>query len=189
MIINVRGTHGSGKSTLARNIMSHYEDRHEIFGGRSPIAYVCTSDSLQSLYVAGNYSDGVGGGCDHLKTMKDIFEPMGKVVQRGLNVLFEGILAQHSMPRMQELRDLTEDIYVVVLSTSVEQCAESVRERRLRKGNTKPLNTSNLEKEFRSVQSAARRLRGEGFSVHDLSRDEALAFALGMLEKEPSCAE
>jgi hypothetical protein len=117
--------------------------------------------------------------------MDDIYMPVEEWSSTS-DVVFEGILAQHSARRLRALTDHA-DVHVVLLSTSLEVCVTSVEARRAARGNHKPLDPANLTKEYHSVISATRKLSAFGVSVHELNREDAIKFVLETLEVEP-CA-
>jgi len=175
MIINLRGTHGSGKSTIVRKVMEKGEFQpHFVEGRKRPLAYY---DHLKTLFIPGHYEKDCGG-CDTILEVEHVFDIVKNAAGQGWSVLFEGILAQHSAPRLIEVAKLFPPVIVIILTTPLEACVKSVLERRAASGNDKPLNQDNIRREFRSVESAARRLRGEGLDVRSLSRNEAFDLCL-----------
>lgn len=195
MIINVRGTHGSGKSTLVRAIMEQHYDSSEVIRTSSTgmaHSYLCRSEKYVDLVVHGNYAPGVGGGCDHLKTGTNIFDPLLEMVARRQNVLYEGVVAQHSVPKLLDMRVLDQDVHVIALTTPIDVCYESVVERKRRRGDFSIPSRVNIEKESQAVASAIKRLRKLGVTVYERDRQEALDLVLSLLSKNrevPKCVE
>jgi hypothetical protein len=93
----------------------------------------------------------------------------------GVNVLFEGILAQHSTGRLVELIKSTTDVdyKIVVLSTSLEECIASVKKRRDDRGVVGDFDPRNVTREYKSVLSSTRRLEHDGVRVLRLDRESA----------------
>lgn len=186
-ILQIRGTHGSGKSTLVRSVMDEHFSMTPIYveGRKRPLKYHGSHRfwvGPPSLVVPGSYENATGG-CDTISEIAVIFDVVKEAARTGCNVLFEGILAQHSAGRVVELRDLGHELVVVVLDTSLEECIASVRQRRAERGDERPFSTDNVEKEWKGVQSAARTLKGRGVDVRHLNRADARVFAVEFLTK------
>lgn len=174
MIINVRGTHGSGKTTLVRKIMAMYKYREPIYGttdrGKQKIlGYVCRDKKAphactRVLFVAGHY-ESVTGGCDTIPKVAKVYELVRRFADLGYDVLFEGILAQHSTPNIKALHDDDYRMRVLVLDVSRKKAIRSVLKRRAQRGNLRPFDPRNVRKEHASVRSAASRLTDYGVRV------------------------
>lgn len=181
MVVNIRGTHGSGKSTLIFSLLSLMQVKEPLYrvGRRRPFGYNCSYQGT-AIWVPGSYETPTGG-CDTISRVEDMFSSIRAALANGERVLFEGILAQHSTGRLLELKQHTNQLIVIVLATPLEQCIASVRERRAERGDDRPFDPKNVEKEYRSVISSTKRLRAEGVQVETLDRDAALARALELL--------
>lgn len=185
MIINVRGANGSGKSTVVRRVMEAFQVRDPIhtLGRSRPLGYVCGSvdSSSPRVFVPGSYETPTGG-CDTISQIQVIYDLVKTYADvAGINVLFEGILAQHSATRLREVASKHET-FAVVLTTPLSTCVESVRARRLERGDDRPFDPKNVEKEYKSVLSSTRALRAAGgLTIVEASRDEALAFCIEKL--------
>lgn len=148
MIINIRGTSGSGKSTLVRSIRSLYlgatlKFREE--GRKQPIGYVCNralawdgSSTGRPLGLVGHYETDCGG-CDTIAIMDKIFQLAMQAHQKGLDVIFEGLLISADVNRTVELwkyafdsdNSKNEDqLHVIALDVPIEECLDSVNARR-----------------------------------------------------------
>lgn len=186
MIIQVRGANGSGKSTLVRRVLDGYSIKLETMrpsrGGRPPrpLYYSCVDPHREPVTILGSYLNPTGG-CDTIPDVETVFALADTLGEGGANVLFEGILAQHSATRVLSLRDHGHDVRLIALTTPLEECVASVRKRREERGDDRPLDPTNVEKEWRGVQSAARRLRGDGVSVEHLDREAAYARVIELL--------
>lgn len=163
MIINLRGTHGSGKTTLVRKVMAQFRKCRPVFieGRRHPIGYVCD----KRVFVVGHYEGDASGGCDTVPKVDLMFDMIRKYADRGYHVLFEGILAQHSATRILELRDEGYRVRIVQLNIPIKRAIRSVKDRRRRRGNAKPLDPTNVIREARTITTSARRLRDEGIRL------------------------
>jgi hypothetical protein len=184
VIIQIRGTHGSGKSTLVRTILLEYIALgsgvpFHAEGRKRPVGYRCEAPGRKPLWIMGSYETPTGG-CDTIPDMEMMYSIIKRQASAGYNVLFEGILAQHSAPRILDLKK-DHQVQLIVLTTPVAQCIDGVNQRREERGSKKPLDPSNLEREARSVLSSMKRLRGEGVSVLELSRDAAFYHVKSLL--------
>lgn len=182
MIINIRGTHGSGKSTLVRRVKEMYGDGavpQMLQGRKQPFGYMCRAPGLEQLYIPGHYV-GPCGGCDSISSIESIFGSVITAAESGVAVLFEGIVAQHSATRLLDLH-MVHPVKVIALSTTLEECIESVVARRVARGQTDEFDPKNVAKEFRSVLSSSRRLTNDGLPVEFMSREEAFNFVHGKI--------
>jgi len=189
VIVNVRGTHGAGKSVLVRRVKDLYTTvvPHFEEGRKQPTRYACSGGGMLPLTVIGHYET-PAGGCDSIKTMDKIYDPILVAASAGENVLFEGIVAQNSIYRLLAVHAIS-PVDVVVLTTPLEVAIDAVEDRRIARGNYDPLNPDNTIREFKSVLSSSRRLREEfGVRVHELDRESAFQWVVATM-KEPACAE
>lgn len=188
MIINIRGANGAGKTTVVRRVMESYSVSTPKFvdGRNRPIGYVCDGPDrhagahLQRLFVPGSYENPTGG-CDTIREIETIFDLVRTYADAGMSVLFEGIIAQHSKTRLNDLWRAHRDLVVIVLDTSREACVQAVRDRRVAKGDDRPLDPSNVEKEYRGVHSGKNALRSLGMRVEELDRENAVARCVELL--------
>jgi hypothetical protein len=186
MIIHIRGTHGSGKSTLVRKIMETYKVRKPVRreGRKQPIGYILKRKGHRDLFVVGHYESACGGG-DTVPKVDDVYRLVRKHAQAyDRHVIFEGILAQHSMPRLLDLANepgFARRLRVVILNTSIKKSIKSVKKRRRARGDTRSLNPSNIIKEQRGVDLSRIRLKTAGIKVKTLSRSDALTYITSLL--------
>jgi hypothetical protein len=189
MIINVRGTHGSGKTELVRRVMQHYKVCVPIYieGRKTPIGYVCRDRraphlSKHVVFVAGSYDGAVSGGCDTISKVDLMYKMIRRYAKLGYDVLFEGILAQHSTPNIVRLMK-RDDVCVVMIKVPIKKAIRGVEARRKARGDARPLNPDNLIKEARYTELAARRLRDQGAKVFFCkTRKRALQRTLTLLD-------
>lgn len=219
MIINVRGTHGSGKSHLVRSIRDLYDDVQPqlVENRKTPQGYWCRSTQYAPIYIAGSYENECGG-CDLLTNsgnlgLVGLFE-MLTTVAANWSIVFEGIVAQHSLGRLLELHR-QHTVSVVALSTPLKLCVESVTARRAQRGAVdKERNLSEFQsykshsarlaavgapiswisltvsREFRGVESGLESMKKtyDAPVVHKLSREEAFIWCRDKLRVQ-TCAE
>jgi thymidylate kinase len=181
MIVNIRGTHGSGKSTLVRKILdsSSEWDRVYVFDRKRPFGYLHNEGKL---WVLGHYElEGGCGGCDTIPIVDDMFDSIKAQSAVGLNVLYEGILAQHGVPRVIELHKLYPTT-VIILTTPEQECIDAVNARRAQKGKGPLDPPDSITGEFRSVLSAGKKLLAAGVDVRYHSREEALRVTKELLK-------
>lgn len=199
MIIHVRGNHGSGKSTLIRKVIAYFTDdpscegrdeRGRLVTGmkikpiyrprrKQPIAY---SIGKKFLAVLGHYEGKDGGGTDSIPNMTVIYDLAKKYAKTHRFVLFEGIISQHSVPRMLELHE-RHKVRIVYLAVPLKKAIKSVKRRRRKRGETKPFNPKNTIDEQRRVDNNTARLEAAGVKVKRKSRADALAYVISLLEK------
>lgn len=179
MIIQVRGTSGSGKSTIVKNVMALYRNVRPVMrtGRKRPIAYRC-GVKPEELTIIGHYETKCGG-CDTISTPGQsypiIFELIRRNATDGRNVLFEGLLISGDVKWSSKLNDL--DFRIIELTTSLEECLDSVNTRRklrLEEDYT-PVNPLNTETKHKLIQRSCEKLNKEfGIPVERLGREAAM---------------
>jgi hypothetical protein len=170
MVINIRGTHGSGKSTIARKIMTRYQVSAVYTADRTrPFGYRCVAENKTPLYVPGHYETDCGG-CDTIMAVEVAFASIRAKVEEGFNVLYEGILAQHSAPRVLALKDF--GLTVICLDVPTELCIEAVNERRRLRGKAPLADPGSILKEAGSVKSSSKKLKAAGVDLLWLDRQQ-----------------
>lgn len=186
MIINVRGTHGSGKTELVRRVMKRYRTHKPIHvdGRRLPIGYVCRgSENGRALFVPGHYNPGtLTGGCDTIKDVKTMFRLIRRYAEKDCDVIFEGILAQHSTPNIVKLHADGFDVRVVILNLPIKRSIRGIYARRHANKNYEPLDETNARKEAVDCLTAGAKCRDGGVRVvRKTSRKSALRYTLKLL--------
>lgn len=179
MIINIRGTSGSGKSTLVRGVISKATSKARFMrpGRKQPLGYVLGFDGATSLFIPGHYETACGG-CDTINGLDDIYGLVQEAADLGNNVLFEGLIVCSDYKRLVRLKEEGYPVRVIGLTTPIDLCVDSVRQRRLARGNEKELNPKNTEAKHKTNVSVLRRFEEAGVAVSYLSRDDALALTL-----------
>lgn len=180
MIVNIRGTHGSGKSTIARKIRDRYSTVIPTMmpWRKRPFGYTCKQPDLPDIWIPGHY-DTPCGGCDSIGAVADMFAAIDEHANGGEFVLFEGILAQHSVPRVLGIKD--HNVHVICLDIPVDDCKAAVDSRRAEKGKPPLAHYHSIEHESRSLRSSAKRLTEAGIAVYWLNREAAEKKALELL--------
>lgn len=166
MILDVRGTHGSGKSTVATHF-TRMAGAQAVIGacltesGRAKkpkehvLGYRVPLPENKHLFVLGNYKNQCGG-CDGIPTQEEITARVLHGMETHDHVLLEGILISHTFDRWNRFAQ-GKDWRFLFLNTSLNECIRRVELRRERAGNEKPLNPSNVIKDWHRV----RKLHGE----------------------------
>lgn len=181
-IVNIRGANGAGKSTLVKKILGMLVDQTAVDapGRKRPIAYTGKNRDGCPIAILGAYETPTGG-CDTIGDIETIFMLVDMYAQKGMHVLFEGIVAQHSATRLLEI-NAKWPVDVIVLRTTQDDCVASVRARRAARGATvEEFDPKNVIKEFKSVVSSTKRLKGDGVRIHELDRDVAFEWTKSFL--------
>jgi hypothetical protein len=188
IFIQIRGNHGAGKTHMVRTIRARYDSLTAIYvkGRNLPIGYICRLKNHRKLFVAGSYEHPVSGGCDNINSVAQIFAPIRKYAKRGYDVLAEGIVQQHSTPNLLMLHERYK-VRSLVINIPLEKAIRSVAKRRAGRGETKVMNTTNIENEQRVwIERGTERLRALGIHITVFhTRRDALHRALTFLRLEP----
>lgn len=193
MIVTIRGTSGSGKSTLARRIMEHYPYGEPAWTARrrNPLYYEMRRVDIESnhqlgrtLRVLGHYATPAGGG-DTLDGLNQISELVQDAHDWGHDVLYEGLVVSSDFLRVEAMHRSDLPVAVIGLSTSLEECLDSVRARRAEKGNDAELNPKATEDKHRAVELMMTRFQKAGVPTFVLDREAAYLKVCELLELEP----
>jgi hypothetical protein len=129
VIVLILGTNGSGKSTLVRNVLDSCEYRTPLHreGRVRPFGYMVRRRRPDKpFFVLGHYEI-ANGGLDTMST--DEAFGLAERYARQTKILLEGNRAA-SVGRLSPLtRMFPGRLHVVRLTTPVEQCVQSVRDR------------------------------------------------------------
>ena len=175
MIISLRGTNGSGKSTLVRALMNEYYQKIEISleGRRKPIGYRLTALDKPELFIPGHYEI-ANGGIDTLRDLDVAYEMIWHSAVMKRHVVYEGKNMTDGTARF--MRFPRELAVVIVINHPVEDCIASVRARGHR------IKEKTIEYIARKVMIDAEKFQENGFTVHYLSRELALAKCKSILK-------
>lgn len=196
MIIMLRGNHGSGKSTVVRNLIIQHLFATPIFGSlgmKVPEAYCCYRTSRANsapIYILGPYQTWATCGFDYITKLgvaraEEILE---KYRQRTLNdghIIFESIMTsvrilEPSIGRW--IKANRRDVLIVTLTTSLEECARSIEERKTRSTMGTKWNSKHLEAQQRMFERVTQQYKELGFRQEYVSRDNAPEKILGWLK-------
>ena len=176
MILNIRGTHGSGKSWVVHQLLEM---------GHAPIlldnAVLGYHIPRLGLAIVGRYSN-VCGGCDGIKSADEVVARVQQFSQEYKHVVFEGILVSHTFGRYSQLDAELPDFWFLFLNTPLATCISRVKARRLAKGNHKPLNPTNVIKDWHNVWKGVRaKCEEAGHNVKVLDWRDPMPTILEML--------
>lgn len=154
-VIDIRGTHGSGKSTIAHNLIRVFGCK-EVLEDNKIIGYMSED---KRLGVVGPYNR-VCGGCDGVRDAAEIERRLGWFSARCTHVVMEGILVAHTFKRYSLLaHQYTDSGYgykFLFLDTPLKNCIARVLSRRIKSGNTKPFNSTNLVRDWGGIWNRVR---------------------------------
>ncbi|MCK9568815.1 hypothetical protein M0R72_07740 [Candidatus Pacearchaeota archaeon] len=150
-VLDIRGTHGSGKSWVVHQLLHTYSNQEIIEGGKPIGIYLPKVDAA----VVGLYNR-TCGGCDGISTADEVVRRVRLFAKKYRWVILEGILVAHTFQRYSLLAKEIPNYTFAFLDTPMNVCVKRVRERRLAKGNTKPLNLKNICKDWHSIWERVR---------------------------------
>jgi len=143
-IVKLMGTCGSGKTTIARRFLEESKEVKEVRrDGRKPEAYLCDMGWEFPLWILGPYTT-VCGGLDALDsdTCVNLIAHYGA---SGYNVFYESMIASGFYGRMGKVSEQWGDDHIFAfMTTPIEECIRRTQERRLARGDTRPLNPVNI---------------------------------------------
>ena len=159
MIINIRGTSGSGKSTIVYNLMKKYKTTN-VMNKDGKIEATKIFAPYGDIYAIGKYTTPCGG-CDGVPTQNGVCRLIGFYSKHG-HVIFEGLIVTGCYARYRDLLPTLGMYCMCFLNTPLRTCISRVKKRRLKKGNTKPLNTFNTEQKYHQNKRVIERAEEDG---------------------------
>jgi energy-coupling factor transporter ATP-binding protein EcfA2 len=181
MIINYRGTSGSGKSHLIHTIKGLYPrvEPQKVIWRDNPIGYVCyPDDGRPSLYLVGHYET-TCGGCDTIDTIENVYKYVHRALDKGYDVLYEGLVLQSDTNRCIALKD--KDLHVIFLDVHIDVCLDAVQSRRSERGDDRAFSPKNTIVKSTSFTAQKRKFTAAGVQFYEMTRDEALYFSMQKL--------
>lgn len=152
MIVNIRGTSGSGKTTAVRNVLNSGGAKTTVRerNSRVVIGYILERRFSRPTFIMGPYEGTGSGGCDSFRDLSKVFSEVQYWHDHGFHIIFEGLLISRSKGRMIDLWNAIgpSNLHLLHLQTSLEDCLEGIRQRRMRRGNMKPVNRERTEETF-----------------------------------------
>lgn len=172
-ILNIRGTHGSGKSWIVHQLLKQPHEEVGEFGYWIP-EWDCG--------IIGRYSN-VCGGCDQIKSANEVVSRVNYFARTFKHVVFEGILVSHTFKRYANLAGELYDFWFLFLDTPLEVCLSRVQARRLERGNEKPLDPTNVIKDWHCVwERVQQKCRDQQLNVMVLNWQNPIPQILEMLK-------
>lgn len=164
-IISLRSTNGGGKSTIVCGLIAGAEKVVPIYGvlgPKSPEAYQLSLKGVSKpTYILGPYITPVGG-CDRLIPYDLILDLLAKYAPKG-HVVFEGVIVSSSYGRVGRFMEgYGQEAVMAFLDTSLEQCIENVKKRRMAKGDEREFNPKNLTSKYQQIQGSKPKMIAEG---------------------------
>lgn len=149
-------------------------------GRELPLWYrVKDSELRRPAALLGHYENPTGG-CDTIKPLEKAFELVYALGEEH-NVLYEGLFCMNHT-RGAELAETFGDAMVVLqLTTSLEQCMQSINDRRAARGVGALENKKNTEGNYRRCQRYCSTMHDAGARVIKVSRKDALDALLDLL--------
>lgn len=131
--VQVHGASGSGKTTLVKALMAtpEWQPTRDVASDfqKRPIAQVLCNAPIRPLLLVGHYYVGCGGA-DTLKHRELPYRIAREALDRGYDVLLEGIFVSLELHRVVDLQNDGYDRHNVFLDVPMEVCEESVQLRR-----------------------------------------------------------
>lgn len=166
MILNIRGTNGTGKSHLVRQLMADltreqgepFEPRH-VAGRKRPLYYSLSRGQIHpDVVVLGHYETDCGG-CDTISRIDDVFTLARRFSEQGHDVIMEGMILSGEVKRSQSLVEDKVPFKIFHLDIPVQECIDSVNQRRWRRDPSKPpVKEGNIVAKHRHAARALERL-------------------------------
>lgn len=195
-VIMVRGTSGSGKTTAVRKVMDdsrltneieisavhpHYPKRRLILATRFK------HRDGHFVYFHGKYTTACGGvdSLSYKGAADDVCNRVMHQYRGGDCAVLEGLtMSTWGQQRIVDMsKEVDGNLYIFVLTTTLEDCLQCVVQRRLAKGNTSPLNPKNTTSKHRNIVTGSKKLLAAGVNVAFVDRDELPEIILGLLER------
>lgn len=163
MIISIRGTHGSGKSTTVKELIA-MGNGQPIMGRlrNKPEAYRLILEGIPDpVFALGPYTLACGG-CDAVQPYDIILDLIRDYATQG-HVVFEGALVSSSFGRIGALLEQRgQEAVFAFLTTPPEECLRRIVQRRLDRGDLRPLNPANTLGKVRSIESSKKTIAAKG---------------------------
>jgi hypothetical protein len=198
--IQICGTSGSGKTTLVRELMKQSNaaiaGRNEkgkvdmysglltpenVFGSLGAMTFGL--GPVEVLFL-GSYET-VCGGCDTIPSVKVVAAMLEDLAQSEDHflVFFEGLMISHMVGTVGAAQKALPGKHVrAFLDTPLNVCLDRVLERRKARGQTKPFNPTNTQKDWPRVRQCRENCMKQGIPVYDLDHLNPLASMVPVLE-------
>src|SRR3990167_3725813 len=147
MIVNVRGNGGSGKTFTVRHVMDKLNAQPFKKNEKGKVLYYHLDNDI---YVIGSYATACGG-CDTISDVNDTQSYIEECVSLGGSVVFEGLLLSGCYGRWLGVSKKLGDFVWAFMDTPIETCLERTKQRRIARGDLRPLNPKNTIGKARAV--------------------------------------
>lgn len=186
MIIQIRGTSGSGKSTIVRKVMDHYSRQESIYmeGRKQPLAYNMRGrkGTGYRTYILGHYEIPTGGADTLSNKGNEWITNHILEKSQDSHILYEGLMMSGGTKQSFIMyKNVKELLHIIFLNTPLDVCLDSVRQRRLARGNIDPLNPKTTTDTHRKSKNYYKKLKDAGVNAESLSREEAYSRVLELL--------
>jgi hypothetical protein len=179
--INIAGTNGSGKSHLMYDLFQRTVKTQAVTIRGEIIGYeICLPKVETLVYVVGCYRAATGGA-DTIKPLSLVFAAIEERLCMGQHVIYEGSFVMNQTKGPELAAELTDRLTVMLLTTPLATCKQSVNERRALRGAGKLPNTEHIESNFKRAHSYAAKMQAAGARLVRVSRAEALPKLMGLL--------
>lgn len=174
MIISLRGTSGSGKSTVAFTLLKNFPYEKVLDADGKVAGYKVEAGLSKPVYLVGKYETKCGG-CDAIHTQVEAANRAMYFHKLGGHVIMEGLLMSAGGPKAavtETIHTTGQDCYAI-LDTPIEVCLERVRQRRLARGDERPLNETNTRDKWKQTMQTAKTLHDLGYDVRAIRHESA----------------
>lgn len=166
MLIQIRGTSGSGKTWVVQNIMNSHKFK-KVTNNEEIMGYYCKE---LNLFLVGKYETACGG-CDSIKSQDEACSRIRKALNRGWNVLFEGLICSHIAERYaslyKECVGAGIEVRYIFLKTPFKTCVENINIRREKAGKS-PVVAKNTRKDYDSTKKSRKNMHAMGVPNKDM---------------------
>lgn len=185
MIINIRGTSGSGKSTVAFTMLDKFPFEKITNKEGKVMGYKVDAGLNKPVYLVGKYETKCGG-CDTIATQQEAADRAVYFHELGGHVLMEGLLASAAGPKGAVTKTLEETraACFAILDTPLDVCLERVKQRRLARGDERPLNETNTREKWKQTMQTAKALKELGYDVRAIDHTRAYEDVMDIFRSE-----
>lgn len=181
MVIQIRGTSGSGKSYCVYNLLNKLDGTTLTKDGKIQGYKLSHPTRGPAIYALGKYETACGG-CDTIKTQDDLCDRARRWAKKG-SVVFEGLLCSNIFQRYVDLSHNIGGLTWAFMDTPLSISIARVAQRRVARGNTKPLNPANTTNKHVQTHQAATKALEAGELVIYLDHKRAADQVFEMLTK------
>lgn len=176
MIISLRGTNGSGKSTIVRDVMNRCESVKALMlpFRKKPAGYFLRLGE-KPIFIPGHYEI-ANGGVDTLDSLDTAYNMMLAVHELACDIIYEGKNMSDGIKRVMLMHEAKIDIRIIYLTTPLDVCVKSVRER----GHN--IKESTITAIYNKCEHQYVALKEFGVNTVKASREDALRYIFNWLE-------